>query len=68
MLQATGGVNTHKGALYALSLLLAAMGRHLSGAQESVFSACRSRCRSAGSACRNAWLAGPAALRPPRRA
>ena len=38
MLQATGGVNTHKGALYALSLLLAAMGRHLSGAQESVFS------------------------------
>ena len=30
--------------------------------------ACRSRCRSAGSACRNAWLAGPAALRPPRRA
>jgi len=38
MLQATGGVNTHKGALYALSLLLAAMGRHLSGAQESIFS------------------------------
>ena len=38
MLQATGGVNTHKGALYALSLLRAAMGRQLSGAQESVFS------------------------------
>lgn len=37
MLAATGGVNTHKGALYSLALLLAACGRKLAGAGEDIF-------------------------------
>lgn len=37
MLRATSGVNTHKGALYSLALLLSACGRILSGAQGEIW-------------------------------
>ena len=37
MLHATGGVNTHKGALYSLALLLSALGRSLAGQEGDVF-------------------------------
>ncbi len=37
MLRATGGVNTHKGALYSLALLLSAFGRSLAGQEGDIF-------------------------------
>lgn len=37
MLEATGGANTHKGLIYALGLLLCAMGQTLSGGGENYF-------------------------------